>query len=413
MKKIKIPKNINSILCKLDNKSGFQAYVVGGAIRNQLLKLPVKDWDITTNATPTQVQEIFEKENQYVVPTGLQHGTVTVVDGIDNVEITTFRIDGKYSDGRRPDSVEFTNSLKDDLSRRDFTINALAYNKQSGIVDYFNGMQDLKDKKIKCVGNAHDRFSEDALRMLRAIRFANQLNFSLDYEIEKEIRKLKSNIQNVSVERKREEINKILQTRHSIRYFELLKELLPEIFSDNNDTYGNQLLDILNCGDLITNLTILFIYDILKLDMLEHYKYDVFTTTMVKDTISCYKVLKNDWKSFLTNANLNYYIKENLLSKYKKAVIDCATKIIMLENQLESQIAYKLSKTILDIEINDEPVFYADLDLNGYDLQEFGLNGIEIGKALDKAAKFVWANPQLNKKEILLQELGLKEKGGE
>lgn len=193
--KIKLPKEIKHLLKEL-NRYDYSAYVVGGAIRNQLLGLPVKDYDIATSATPDKVQEIFENKKMYVIPTGLQHGTVTVVAGKYNVEITTYRKDGEYSDNRRPDNVEFTTSLKEDLSRRDFTINALAYNPyvKCGIIDYFNGMKDLKKKKISCVGSAEERFYEDALRMARAIRFANQLNFDIDYDIRIAILNLKGNM---------------------------------------------------------------------------------------------------------------------------------------------------------------------------------------------------------------------------
>lgn len=162
---------------------GAEAYVVGGCVRDTIIGRPVHDWDICTPVLAVDIQRIFEEKGYQVIPTGLQHGTVTVmIDGV-GYEITTFRRDGEYSDGRHPDHVEFTSDLVSDLARRDFTMNAITYNPEKGFVDPFCGMEDIEDKRIRCVGNPEDRFSEDALRILRAIRFACQLDFNLDPSI--------------------------------------------------------------------------------------------------------------------------------------------------------------------------------------------------------------------------------------
>ena len=153
---------------------GAEAYVVGGCVRDTIIGRPVHDWDICTPVLAVDVQRIFEEKGYQVIPTGLQHGTVTVMIDSVGYEITTFRRDGEYSDGRHPDHVEFTSDLVSDLARRDFTMNAIAYNPDFGLVDPFCGMEDIEDKRIRCVGNPEDRFSEDALRILRAIRFACQ-----------------------------------------------------------------------------------------------------------------------------------------------------------------------------------------------------------------------------------------------
>lgn len=159
---------------------GAEAYVVGGCVRDTIIGRPVHDWDICTPVLAVDVQRIFEEKGYQVIPTGLQHGTVTVmIDGV-GYEITTFRRDGEYGDGRHPDHVEFTSDLVSDLARRDFTMNAIAYNPDFGFVDPFCGMKDIEDRRIRCVGNPEDRFLEDALRILRAIRFACQLDFNLD-----------------------------------------------------------------------------------------------------------------------------------------------------------------------------------------------------------------------------------------
>ena len=163
---IRIPVPAEEIINKL-NEHGYEAYVVGGCVRDMLLGREPGDWDITTSALPGQVKEVFRR----TVDTGIQHGTVTVMMGKEGYEVTTYRIDGEYSDGRHPNSVEFTPDLVEDLKRRDFTINAMAYNDQVGLVDKFGGLDDIEKKLVRCVGNPDKRFNEDALRILRALRF--------------------------------------------------------------------------------------------------------------------------------------------------------------------------------------------------------------------------------------------------
>lgn len=172
--KINIPSDANELIHTLQNH-GNSAYVVGGCVRDSIIGRQIHDWDICTSATPDEMLEIFKDKK--VIETGLKHGTITVVVKGESYELTTFRIDGKYSDSRRPDSVIFTSSLIEDLKRRDFTINAMAYNDDEGLIDPFGGLEDIEYKKIQCVGSAKDRFGEDALRILRAIRFASQLEF--------------------------------------------------------------------------------------------------------------------------------------------------------------------------------------------------------------------------------------------
>ena len=229
-----IPKEINLILEKLD-RAGFEAYVVGGCVRDLLLGIAPKDWDITTNAKPEQIRKLFPKnfyENKF--------GTVTVLTGakdetLSNVEITPFRLEGKYSDKRHPDEITFAKKLEDDLSRRDFTINALALDKDKKIIDCFDGQKDLKNKVIRTVGKAEDRFNEDALRMLRAVRFACTLDFIVEEKTFNAIHKNADLIQMISNERIRDELTKIFETKKAahgidlLRQVNLLKFILPEL----------------------------------------------------------------------------------------------------------------------------------------------------------------------------------------
>ncbi|MBR1757628.1 MAG: CCA tRNA nucleotidyltransferase [Lachnospiraceae bacterium] len=200
-----IPQNASFIIDTLNN-AGYEAYVVGGCVRDAILGRVPQDWDITTSALPEQVKALFRR----TIDTGIQHGTVTVMLGKEGYEVTTYRIDGEYHDGRHPDQVTFTRSLSEDLLRRDFTINAMAYHPQEGLVDLFGGQPDLKAKIIRAVGVPKDRFSEDALRMLRAVRFAGQLGFAIENETKEAIKALAPTLTKISEERIREEFTKLL-----------------------------------------------------------------------------------------------------------------------------------------------------------------------------------------------------------
>ena len=173
--KIKMPAQAAKVIQTLV-QHGFEAYIVGGCVRDSILGRTPGDWDITTSASPQEVKEIFD----HTVDTGIEHGTVTVLMNHEPYEVTTYRVDGKYEDHRRPNEVHFTKSLREDLLRRDFTINAMAYNDSEGIIDMYDGMTDLKNQTIRCVGEAKKRFDEDALRILRALRFQAQLGFQID-----------------------------------------------------------------------------------------------------------------------------------------------------------------------------------------------------------------------------------------
>ena len=239
--KIEIPSGANEIIHSLQN-NGYEAFLVGGCVRDSILNRPIHDYDITTSATPDEMMEVFKDKR--IIETGLQHGTITILIDGEAYECTTYRIDGNYSDNRRPDSVTFTRNLEEDLKRRDFTINAMAYNDEVGLVDPFNGMEDIKYHKIRCVGRAEDRFSEDALRILRAIRFACQLDFSIHASIGWVIgyTNIKHNLRSVSSERVQSELIKMILCKNfPIRFMwnhGVFEEIIPEwnymYFQQNN-----------------------------------------------------------------------------------------------------------------------------------------------------------------------------------
>lgn len=203
--KIILPEKVNFIINRL-KENGYEAYAVGGCVRDSVLRRIPDDWDITTSATPNETKALFPR----TFDTGIEHGTITVLVEKESFEVTTYRVDGEYEDSRHPKEVVFTRSLREDLLRRDFTINAMAYNEEEGLVDIFGGMKDLEQKMIRCVGNAQERFGEDALRILRAVRFAAQLGFEIEPDTMEGIRKLAPALANISAERIQVELIKML-----------------------------------------------------------------------------------------------------------------------------------------------------------------------------------------------------------
>ncbi len=237
-----VPSGARTIIRGLQNE-GFAAYVVGGCVRDSLLGLEPKDWDICTSAKPEEMKEYFTRCSVRTIDTGLQHGTITVdLERAGKFEVTTFRVDGNYSDNRHPDSVEFVEDIVQDLSRRDFTINAMAYN-ASVIVDPFHGQEDLKNGLIRCVGNPDDRFGEDALRILRAMRFASIYDFSIEDATAKSIHKNKDKLRNIAAERIQAELCKMLCGKGVLNilleYSDVVATIIPELepcigFDQNN-----------------------------------------------------------------------------------------------------------------------------------------------------------------------------------
>lgn len=211
---ITIPKQVEWILAEL-REHGYEAYAVGGCVRDALLQREPGDWDITTSARPEAVKQVFGK----TIDTGLQHGTVTVMREHVGYEITTYRIDGEYEDGRHPKEVAFTSDLKEDLRRRDFTINAMAYSGETGIVDIFGGIKDLERGIVRCVGNPVERFTEDALRILRAVRFSAQLGFEIEDNTYRALSVIAPNLAHVSKERIQVELTKTLLSDHPERIY--------------------------------------------------------------------------------------------------------------------------------------------------------------------------------------------------
>ncbi|AIY81207.1 poly A polymerase head domain protein [Clostridium botulinum 202F] len=419
---INIPNDVRFILDRLKN-NGHEAYIVGGCVRDSILNNIPKDWDITTKARPEEVIKLFDK----VILTGVKQGTVTVLINSEGYEVTTYRMDGEYEDSRHPKKVNFVSNLKEDLARRDFTINAMAYNKVDGLIDYFEGVSDLKKKVIKTVGNSEKRFSEDALRMLRAIRFSSQLDFSISNETLNSIKNLRENIKNISKERIREEFNKILMSNTKgidiLRETGLMEYIFPEIiksydFKIDNMYYNDNLYThTIRATEEIENklhlkLTMLF-HNLLKMNnedmeytilqikkFLKEFKYDNDTVNKVTDlTRYMHNSLntKLEIKQMLNLINLDLF--EDLLKVKESEIL--SQNPLYKEERL-SHLLY-IRENLKDVIFNNECFNLKNLNISGKDLISLGLEkGKNIGEMLNELLELVMNNPDLNDKQVLI-----------
>lgn len=379
-----LPESVKFILDSL-NKNGFEAYIVGGCVRDYLMGKNPHDYDITTSALPEDVKKIFH----HTVDTGIEHGTVSVV--IDKVayEVTTYRIDGEYKDNRHPEEVIFTDKLSGDLSRRDFTVNAIAYNEKNGFVDYFGGQEDIKNKVIKGVGEPAKRFQEDALRMMRAVRFSAQLDFIIEDETLKALKENASLIKNISIERIRDEFFKLILSSHNERMEILLNSgmtefFLPEILGKENDYFVLNKLS----QDIVVRLSYLF----KEIDF-----------NQIKKIM---KRLKADNKTILamvTIAKYRDYKIESLydLRKLKSLVEENLFRLIEVIGAIKNS---SMEKELNLIEfIKKDCCSLAELDINGKDIIEIGISGKDIGVALNSALDYVMKYPEKNEKSVLIE----------
>lgn len=441
--KIQMPQQVHRIIDVL-NLHGYNGYIVGGCVRDSILKKVPNDWDICTNCTPEKMLDLFSSFK--VIPTGLKHGTLTIVINGDNYEVTTYRIDGEYTDGRRPEEVEFTNDLKEDLKRRDFTINAMAYNDDDGLIDYYGGMEDIYNEKIRCVGDPVERFSEDYLRMLRAIRFSAQLGYNLDDDTYGAIKKSSKNIIDISKERVRGELNKILMANTPSEGLNLLstsgilKYIMPELevcvgFQHHNPHHDqdvfNHILNVVDHteNDLILRLSALF-HDIGKpatfsLDekgIGHFYNHHMKGSEITKKIM---KRLKYDNKSIeqvvvLVKEHMSSY--ENAGDKAIKRLIN-RVGVNNIDRLLKLQIAdvigaakgndissiLKLRCRVEKILDEKQPLSIEDLEINGHDLIQLGVpKGKQIGVILNELLEIILENPELNRKDNLVEILEKK-----
>ncbi|MDU5110543.1 MAG: CCA tRNA nucleotidyltransferase [Clostridium sp.] len=437
---INTPKEVKLIIDTF-YKNNFEAFMVGGCVRDILLGNLPKDYDITTSAKPEITISLFNK----TIPTGLKHGTVTVLISNEPYEVTTYRTEGKYIDNRRPSSVDFVTDIKEDLSRRDFTINALAYNEKIGIIDYFNGTDDIKSKIIRCVGDADKRFKEDALRMLRAVRFSCQLNFDIEENTYTAIKSNYKLIGNISSERIRDELCKILISENPSKGLEILRDtkllevILPEInalynFSPkctnhNRNVFTHTLKVVDNTeNDLLLRLSALF-HDVGKLNTLTPLNNGTFYgfprhclegSIMVKKILSRLRFDNNTIKVISKLIEHHLVLNATVMpTKYEVKIllneigVDNINLLFALQkadiNSLDNPRVFlekvRYTETLVnEIINNNEPLTIKDLNISGGDLIS-NLNlkpGKLLGDVLNHLLNIVLENPDLNSKEKLL-----------
>lgn len=407
---MQLPEDVRAIIGTIE-EHGCEAYAVGGCVRDTLLGKTPYDWDITTSALPMQVKSMFKR----TVDTGLKHGTVTVMIGKTGYEVTTYRIDGEYKDGRHPENVEFAVNLLEDLKRRDFTINAMAYSDKNGLVDEFDGQGDLERGIVRCVGNPIERFTEDALRMMRAIRFSAQLSFEIDKETYKAIEKLSPNIAQVSMERIQVELTKTIMSDNPEKvelYYEtgIFSVVLPDVAAIFEGRYRQNALSMLKHTQKTVILRYAALLNSLEPDkakgVLRSLKLDNHTVDSVTAIVANSKVTIDENEPAIREA-LNRYGRElfdNLII-HDEALTTAKEEItgIILPGKHNHIAAVK--KMMDDIIARGDCVTIKDLDITGNDLIEYGMTGPQIGRTLNELLHVVMDNPKLNDKATLLAML--------
>lgn len=423
------------IALELLHKAGYEAYLVGGCVRDLIMKIPAHDYDITTNATPEEMKKVFF--DYTTIETGIKHGTITFLYNKEPIEITTYRIEGEYKDNRHPETVEFTTKLENDLSRRDFTMNALVYNENEGIIDLFGGQKDIASKTIRAIGVAENRFKEDALRILRAMRFSSQLGFEIEEETKKAMVKCAPLLHNISAERISQELTKLLVGKNVknviLDCYEILGEILPEIkkmhgFDQCNKYHIYNVLEhtaiSVESIDPVAHLRLaMLLHDTGKvytftrdengtghfyghnkvsseiaMDFLNKYKYDNFTKERVVQLVKIHDTpIEMD----------RIFIKKRLNRLGKDAFFDLL-KVKRADNLAQNPKYFWLDKLNemenIAREIVEENEFtLSSLKIDGNDLITLGIKGKKIGEVLNLLLNEVIEEKIPNEREALLK----------
>ena len=435
--KIQLPESVNDIINQL-SKHGFEAYAVGGCIRDSIIGAKPEDWDITTSAKPIEIKQIFKR----TVDTGIKHGTVTVLHDDNSYEVTTYRIDGEYENSRHPTSVEFTSNLANDLMRRDFTINAMAYNNQDGLVDLYNGIEDLRNRVIRSVGSPLNRFEEDALRILRAFRFSAQLNFSIEARTYAAACEKKENLRNISGERIRTELNKLLISHHPERLIDLYNAGIttiilaefdsmmdsphPNIANESKGTYAIKTLQALDYiikteKEIISNYKLnLSLRWTLLLHEVEINNKPIESSKQARKIL---RRLKFDNETIDKTSHLIKWINVPLtLTDYgvRKTINKIGNDLIIplfvvkaaktraFPNYKSMETLNHLSQAwniYIKIQERGDCTNLKQLQVDGKDLIDIGYKpGKELGRTLNKLLGQVLKDPELNQKDILLEK---------
>lgn len=404
---IEMPANVEKIIHVLE-ASGWEAYAVGGCVRDALLGRVPQDWDITTSARPKDVKELFPR----TVDTGIAHGTVTVVMDKIGYEVTTYRIDGLYEDGRHPVSVEFSRCLSEDLKRRDFTVNAMAYNPQRGLVDQFQGRQDLQQGLIRCVGCAADRFQEDALRMMRAIRFSAQLGFEIEDETWKAITALAPSIEKVSRERICAELEKMLLSERpdiveKLEKSGIAEAVLPPLHKVLTSMNAVLALETVRIAEPVLVLRLAALMNLAGKDetqaLLKGLKLDNYTlhTTVMLVENAKFAIEENEYQ---VRKALNRFGKDNLqlILKNQQNLLLAKERVMGIGFQSAKKHLKMLFLMMQGILERQECFTLEGLAIGGKELLQRGFEGPDIGRQLALLLDMVMENPKLNTTKSLL-----------
>ncbi len=433
---MKLPAYVSIILVKLIN-CGFEAFVVGGCVRDLLLGIEPKDYDITTNATPEQIKKCFCDFR--TIDTGIEFGTVTVISDGFPIEITTYRIDGEYNDNRRPDSVEFTSQLSEDLRRRDFTINAMAYNEKTGLIDLYGGKADLSSGIIRAIGEPVERFNEDGLRIMRALRFASCYNFTIESATADAIHSMSYLLEKIAKERIAIELNKLLcgNCENILRdYHDVFSILLPEIEKcvgfeqhtkyHNKDVYEHTIATVSAIKPIKHLRLAMFLHDIGKPDFytvdekgqghfkghaegscqiaerfLKNYKYDNVTIRNVIELVKNHDiVIKNNERQI--KRYLNRFGERMFMDIIAVHIADDIGKSPDYQSRID--VYMQVVETTKKIISENECFSLKNLAINGNDIKMLGYDGKDIGSILQCLLEKVMDGDCLNEKEILIEE---------
>ncbi|MDO5140813.1 MAG: CCA tRNA nucleotidyltransferase [Eubacteriales bacterium] len=415
--KIQLPEKVSFIIGRLE-ECGFEAFAVGGCIRDSLLGRQPGDWDITTSALPGDIKSAFRR----TVDTGIEHGTVTVMLDDESFEVTTYRIDGEYKDGRHPEEVTFTDAISEDLRRRDFTVNAMAYNEKRGLIDLFGGKEDLKKRVIRCVGDPNDRFDEDALRILRAVRFAAQLDFDVDSRTRDAISNHAPRLKAVSKERILTEVSKLICSAHIERTAEIFQlGIVPYTAKHFREINIAQLMGLKRNARHASSIGDAF--DLNSSTSLEnrYIRFAFLTEGMSRESVD--EMLRDLKADNITRKNAAL-LSDRVLSPIPKDRVELKRIMSGMSPELFADllriklvsagtIAYEkycadedicgLIDIYNDIAAAKEPVYLTELAVGGDELKSHGAaEGPEIGRLLHRMLEHVWAHPEDNNADYLL-----------
>ncbi len=435
------PESKNAV--EILKSKGFEAFLIGGSVRDFVMGLPIGDIDITTNATPDEVKQVFSDFR--VIETGIKHGTVTVLINNEPLEITTYRSEGTYSDNRHPDSVTFSNSLADDVVRRDFTMNGIAYDFDNGFCDLVGGLQDIKNNTIRCIGDAETRFREDALRILRAMRFSSVLGFEIEEETKKAIHNCKDLLKNISAERIREEFTKLLCGENCYNVLQEFADVIAVFIPEISDCVGFEQKNRHHCYDVYTHTLkavekssqnsiirlALFFHDIGKPCVAhfdekgeQHYYSHPKKSAEITEKIMTRLRFDNDTKNkvvTLVRMHDSPIMVNDMTSpdrkRLKKIMSQIGSDLIFdlieikyCDNSAQNpeyfrgEDFYKQTRDIINEIINEKECFsIKHLAIDGNDLISLGYKGKKIGDTLEKCLTAVIDGKVENEKDKLLK----------